>query len=493
MAYEAKLIGKEIYNDKDYTNEQSIAYQRLVAPDVINEVLTYTYGMKDDRFPLTMLTEGNGNLNTIVKKNLNDVEFTWDVMGRPRYNDVIVKTVQYPNPGKHNSTFKVWFKTRILIEQYGLIGPDGETRARIMEKPIADGPGYLYTLQCKNPDPNFEVDPELLKEGAWWTLTTPTIPESFSKGNRATSMTPTKMKGQIGFHRFTKQIAGNAVNKVVKYRFKTVSGGTTDLWIDEEMRQFDLQARIMREEGLWLQEYNRNINGEIVMKDLDNGNPIPESAGMFEICANSNYDTYGEELPLEKLDRLISDICDKETDGEGKEIMLFAGNGFKRDFHRALENKSIAAGWEALGYKYITGDSNNLVYGGQFTGYRTPSNYVITLKDLPFLNVGSLADNDKSNGRLHPITGLPISSHKAVCIDASTYDGQRNIKLAQMKGQEWIEGVLKGLTPVPPSWGLRETGQVSTDVDMSQYDVKMSAGLHVSNSEGFFMISSVLE
>lgn len=495
MSYNArKSFGTVLYNDKDYTNEQSIAFMRLKKPDVINRVLTYTEGMNDDDFPLTMLTEGNGLYSNAVK--LNDVEFTWQVMGKATYNDVVVKGPDSAQPGRNGQVFHVWFASRKLIEQYGLIGPDGESRVRIMEKPIKDAIGYRYTLQIKNPDPNAYINPDLFAPGNYWTMTIPTVPESYSRGNRAISMSPTNMKGQIGFHRFSKEIAGNAANTVVQYEFRTRGGGTTNLWINEEMRQFDNLARTMREEGFWLQEYNRLPDGQIVMKDFDNGNPIPESAGMLEICRNSNFDTYGYTLPLEKVERVISDIFQgTSADSNQKDIILFAGEGFRRDFTRAVENKALAFGWQALGDKFITGEGNNLMYGGSFSRYQTPSGKVITIKPLNFVDNGSLAKNDIANGRLHPATGLPISSHRAYFIDASSYNGERNIKMAQMKGQEWIEGIYKGLTPIPPSWGVvQEAGnRISTDVDASRYEVKMSAGLHVSNSEKFFAMESQLD
>ena len=40
-------------------------------------------------------------------------------------------------------------------------------------------------------------------------------------------------------------------------------------------------------------EYDIYENGEVTMVDPDNGEPIPHTAGMIQICRESNYDTYG--------------------------------------------------------------------------------------------------------------------------------------------------------------------------------------------------------
>lgn len=66
--------------------------------------------------------------------------------------------------------------------------------------------------------------------------------------------------------------------------------------------------RVMNEERLWLSTYNRLPDGIIRLKDRDNGKPIPRTAGMLEICRESNYDTYGEYLTLNKLERTVGDV-----------------------------------------------------------------------------------------------------------------------------------------------------------------------------------------
>ena len=135
-------------------------------------------------------------------------------------------------------------------------------------------------------------------------------------------MGPGKMTSQLEFHRYSKEIAGNLANTVTEYEFKDNNGTTNRLWINEEMRQFHIHMRVMNEERLWLAEYNRNMNGEIALKDRDNGKPIPHTSGMLEICRESNYDTYGEFLTLNKIKRIVGDVLDRDTDsGDRKSVV----------------------------------------------------------------------------------------------------------------------------------------------------------------------------
>ena len=490
--YKLREVSRGNYDDRGYSNEETIAHLMLSKPEELNNTLTYTYGMDDDRFPLTFLTEGQG---TAGVKDIKTVQWTWKTMGRMKFNDYVLWfNTSNTTPGKGGAMFDVEFATHWLIEQYGLIAPDGVTQVRIM-KDLGEGThgGFLYRLKLTTPDPNAFVDPDNLAVGKYWSMTAPTISESYSKGNRSNVMGPGKMTSQLEFHRYSKEIAGNISNVIVTYEFKTKGGGTTNLWINEEMRQHDIQLRIMDEERLWLAEYNRNENGEVLLIDPDNGQPIPHTAGMMQICRESNYDTYGEVLTLNKIERTIGDILDKDTDTGSMEVVLMGGKGFMEDFDKAIREEARANDFATpLGDKMIEDFEGGLSYGKYFRRYKTVDNHIITVKHLSFLDKGSIADTDRANGNIHPRTGHPICSHQAYMIDFSTYEGVRNVRKVRQKGQIYHQGVYKGLSPIPASWGAVPNNSLSTTVDKSSYEIKNSYGLQVNNSAKMMQLKCVL-
>lgn len=490
--YKLREVSRGNYDDRGYSNEETIAHLMLSKPEELNNTLTYTYGMDDDRFPLTFLTEGQGSTGV---KDIKTVQWTWKTMGRMKFNDYVIWfNTSNTTPGKGGAMFDVEFATHWLIEQYGLIAPDGVTQVRIM-KDLGEGAhgGYLYRLKLTTPDPNVFVDTDNLAVGKYWSMTAPTISESYSKGNRSNVMGPGKMTTQLEFHRYSKEIAGNISNVIVTYEFKTKDGGTTNLWINEEMRQHDIQLRIMDEERLWLAEYNRNENGEVHLIDLDNGQPIPHTAGMMQICRESNYDTYGEILTLNKIERTIGDILDKDTDTGSMEVVLMGGKGFMEDFDKAIREEARANDFATpLGDKMIEDFEGGLSYGKYFRRYKTVDGHIITVKHLPFLDTGTLAENDKSNGMIHPRTGRPMTSHQAFLIDLSSYNGERNVRKIRQTGQIYKIGILKGLTDIPASWGAVPNNSISTEIDMSRYEIKNSFGLQVNNATKMFHLKCVL-
>lgn len=489
--YKMRVLSQGKYEDRGYSNEESIAYLQLQKPVEINAFLTYNYGMDDDRFPLSFMTEGQGSSGTV---DIATVQWTWSTMGRMKFTDFVTYfNTANTKPGLAGAEFEVHFSTHWFIEQYGLIAPDGMTQVRV-QKDLGESPyGYGYLLKLTSPNPNAFIDLDMLAKGKYWSMSAPTVSESYSKGNRSNSMGPGKMTSQLEFHRYSKEIAGNLANVITEYEFKTNGGGTSKLWINEEMRQFHLNMRVMNEERLWMAEYNRNANGEVLLKDRDNGKPIPHTSGMLEICRESNYDTYGEFLPLTKIKRTVGDVLDRDTDTGTMNIVLMGGKGFLEDFDEAMKIDAKENGFlTPLGDKEIQGSGDNLEYGAYFRKYKTVDGHTITAKHCSFFDKGTIAEAAKQNGMIHPRSGLPITSHQACFIDFSSYEGQRNVRMVRQKGQIYKAKVIEGMTDIPACWGLPNTNHAATEVDMARYEVKSSLGLQVNNSNKMFLLKCVL-
>ena len=478
------------FNSDTFTTENSLAALQLSEPDKLTRKLTYLWGMDSDKFPLSTMTEGQGLAGI---KPINDVQYTWEVMGRMRHTEELVSfdSTAFPQPGVNHTPFYVVFKSEWFIAQWGLIAPDGVTHCRIMEPPTRVGNGFRYTLQLKTTDATAYVDLANLRQGKFWVLSAPTVPESMSKGNRSNKMGPGKLTNQISFTRYTKHIGGNLANKVSNIEFETENGGTTNLWINEEMRQFEIDIRQMEEEHLWLSEYNRDINGNIAMKDYDSGQPIPEGAGVMEMVKSINYDTYGYYLPLSKIDNTITDIFTSDTDTGTMEIVLYAGKGFFRDFDNCIKTEANSnSQFTPLGNLMMGEKDGYLTYGKYFNSYKTIDGHIVTIRPLRLLDFGTIAEMQKKNGNVHPRTGLPMISHTGIFLDHSLYNSERNVVMAEMTGQANITGIYKGLAPIPPSWGVIAGNAISTDEDRSSYEKKYSKGINILNLEHCFMLQS---
>lgn len=489
--YKMRVISTGNYDDRGYSNEESIANLQLTKPVEINSFLTYNYGMDDDRFPLTFMTEGQGSLGV---KDIDTIQWTWKTMGRMKFTDFVTYfNTAVSKPGLGGVEFEVHFSTHWFIEQHGLIAPDGKTSVRIQKDLGESAYGYGYILKLDGANPKAYVDPELLSKGKYWSMTRPTVSESYSKGNRSNTMGPGKMTSQLEIYRHSKEIAGNLANVITEYEFEGADGGKSRLWINEEMRQFNIHMRVMGEEALWISQYNRMPDGTITLKDHDNGKPIPHTAGMLEICRESNYDTYGEYLTLNKLKRTVGDVLNRDTDTGSMNIVLMGGKGFLEDFDEAMKLDAKENGFlTPLGEKEIQGNGDNLEYGAYFRKYKTVDGHTITAKHCSYFDKGTVAEAAKQNGYIHPRTGYPMPSHQACFIDFSSYKGRPNVRQVRQKGQIYKAKVLKGMTDVPASWGVADSNFISTEIDMSRFEVKGTRGLQVDNSTKMFMLECIL-
>lgn len=498
-----RFIKSEQYNDSAFTDENSLARLGVSAPDWISRKMTYLYG-KDaaTKFSFLATTEGQGNVTYQSEgrlgnkaKEVNDVMFKWAVMGKMRHTVCMSGAISYTGelakPGIGNGQFLLSMTDRFAIKDYGLLSPDGKTQLQILTAPRKNGANYEVYAQLRKGNPLEYVDPTTLAKGQHWLLIAPKVSESGSRGNESRSMSYNTMYNQTSFDRYTKKIEGNMANKVAVFEFSgsdTNNGEPTNLWINEEQRQFDIWIREMKNTDLYLQEYNR-VNGEIPLKYYENDKPIPIGAGVREsIVEFGQHITYAEYLPLKLIDKVLLQMIDGKTDTGKMDFIAHGGRGFGRMMHN-----SIMADAQARGFSYKLGDVNismkdgKLSYGEYFAKYTMPEGHTITyMHDSAFDKEGSLAELDIANGKFGP-DGLPLSSYTGAIIDYSLREGERNVELVAMKGQSWIAGVYEGMSPIPSVWkvgnkNLGSVKQLATDKDEATYEIKTSSSINIKDA-----------
>ena len=478
-----------LYSSETYSDDNMLMNFRLLDPVTLKKNLTYLWGKDSQRFPLLSLTEGNGSIKSLELQKLNDTQYTWDVMGRMKHTSKVVGLANpaLTNPGTNYQEYEVIFEDNWFIKDYGVVSPDGSWHGRIQNEPEKVGENrYKYRFVGQHADPNAFTPLSNFEAGKSWVMTAPTIAASKSDGNRSNTMAPGKMTNQFGFHRFSKNIAGNIANKITPIQFDLEEGGTTNLWMPFEMKQFELDKRFYLEEDLWYSEYNRDEKGVIHLKDPRTNEPIPRGAGVRQIVRSvGNYDTFSN-LTLQKIDNVVNAIFDNRVDHTPTEIVMYTGKGGRRMWHRAIEQDALAKQFfTPLGEHVISG-GDYLTYGKYFDQYKTIDGRLITVKEANIFDHGLIAEMQKANGDMY--MGLPINSYTMVFLDHSrTDDGGRNIELVAEKGRESLVGVYKGMSPVPGAWGAFNN-QVSTRDDVASYENISSQGVNIINPTTSFWL-----
>lgn len=485
---DGRIVFRDRFDDKGYTDENSLHAAHLTKPDTISAVITHLGGKESDKFPLTFLTEGQKGGGEYIE--VQDAQYMWDVMRREVKSDVIVRCdyVSGDTPGMNGSTFVAWFRTRWLVEQHPVVSPNGY-KARIAAAPQLIGNMYRYELEVISGSDQYFIPVSELQVGVkWGMIGNGLVSESDSMGNRSNIHTPGKMKNQLTFMRKSYSYSGNVANRYVEIHLVTEGGKKTMKWMDFEEYRHQMMFREQTEEWLWESIYNRNANGVIALKDRDSGKVIPVGAGVYEQIPNQ--DTYGI-LTYEKLNQVLGDAAYGATDTDKMQFVLYGGKGFLRDFDEAIKAKA-GTFTQITGDKFTKGEGRNLVLTGFYKQFEHVDGHTVIVKWLPILDFGGRAEVAPK----HPITGFPMTSHEAYFVDQSMYDGQRNLKMVTQKGRSLLKGVLKGMAPLNDKFGYADpqtgAGWIATERDSNSVHYFTSKSVSIMRPDHCVALKCVL-
>jgi hypothetical protein len=474
------------FDSSEYNDTNFLYSNKLIDTPTISANLTYLYGRDEQMFPLTFMSEGQGLYTSTKPIKLNDSQYTWDVMGRMKWTSPVKRLYNsaLTKPGLGFQPFQVVMADNWFIGKYGAVSPDHSHQVRIEGEPQRVGVNeFLYTFRIVGSDATEYVSLDNFVEGAFWSMAAPAVPLSKSDGNRSNRMTPGKLTNQFGLYRYSDLIAGNIANKVTNIQF---DGGS--LWMPEQMRQFEINRRVMNENEGWYSEYNRDEFGRITTLDEDTGEEVPKAAGIKQIIQEAgNYSTYTT-LSLELIDSIVNRLFVNRVDGGKDNIIMYGGQGAIREWNNAIMNKAIGKNYyEKLGQEEIKNISGGLQFGNYFVSYKDINGRIITIAHNKFFDFGPRAEQDRSNGRM--VNQLPIESYNMVFLDHGTNsNGDRNIIQVKEQGREYIVGVYEGMSPLPAVWKAASSIHKATRKDIATYEVMESNSYCMLNDTTSFWL-----
>jgi len=491
-------VQEQIFDAKSMLDETNFYHQRQGAPSILTAKLTYILGDYNKAFPLSGMTVGGvgyGSNNTT--KEIDDVQFTYPVMGRDDKACPVLTTNgdSTTKLGLGNQPFYLTFADN-WIKRFYIIQSQGGSQAYVLEdgEPQPTG-GFRYKVVLDPAGPSDYLPLSEATAGCNWVPLHTAVAESESRTTETGMVMPGLFKNQMGFMRTGMSWAGNAANKVMKIDITNQDGKTTNVWMDWFMWQFEKRWLSDCEHYYWYSRYNRLSDGTIPLKDMLTGKVIPRGSGVLEQIGNKS--TYSK-MTYNTLANKVGDALFGQTDSGSMSITLMTGTGGYREFDRAMKD----AGAQILGplgagdiaSRFVTGTGRNLALGGFFDTFYHIDGYTIKVKKNPIFDVGRVAIASPK----HPETGLPLESYRMVFLDDSDIDGQPNIMHVAQKGRSFIDGVIPGLTPMPKSLqilsgnsGMQASKLLATDQDKSAYTRMKSAGIQILRANRCFDLQCV--
>lgn len=486
------VVHDEVYDGTGFTDQNSLVRALADKPDELTPVITMLMGAWNyaNQFPLLALTEGQGFTRNI---GLNDIQYTYPVMGKRKTTDTIVSSTYSASSviGNNKTDVVVVFANKWFSNQQLVMTPN-KTLLRVNGNPIPVGKNWRYTFKMVDPDPTVTLDfTQVLPGTAWGAIGGAPVSESRSWGNESVLQSPGKRKNQISILRRSYHIAGNISNKIVEFQLFNSSGQKTNYWLDWAEFQHMLQWREDKETHLWVSEYTRDAAGQNPLIDPDTGQIIPMGAGLMQQITNS--DTFTT-LTEAKIRSIVSDVFRGVPDTGAMDIVVYCGEGFAELFDIAMKSStSFTLVADSLGDKFVRSAGGNLQLGGYFTSYLHIDGHIITLKRLQFLTHGAYADVAPR----HPETGLPLTSYEAYFVDQSIYDGVPNLQMVHQKGRMEIRGLEQGMSLVKGSEYGSYSGnskylKLATQQDQTSIHFLGTCGIQMLNdTHSFKLLPSV--
>jgi len=455
-------ISKTQYNDAQMTDSNSLARAMLQNPAKLSPVMTYLGGRQDKKFPLTMLTEGMNNTESI-----DSDEYEYKVQTKTSMTRPVAET---PNTttglGQGGQVFTLTFPDRWFIKDYVLISPSG-VQARIMSQPTPNGKNWDYQLQLVNPNQSAVVPSQDVQAGQTWGMMFAPVGKDFSRGNASNWTSPSKVKHKLTKIRKSYEMSGDAANWVMDVELPTRDGGMSNLWMDYEEWQYFLQWKEEQELLFWYGEKSYDNDGTTNLTD-ERGQPVIIGPGLFQQIINK--DTYSE-LTAAKLHNVIGDLFYGMTDAQNVQVTLFTGTGGKRQFDRAMKDELANNNFTVLDQgKFVQGSGQELTLNGYFTSYRHVDGHLINVVKNPLFDHSAVADAR----RKHPDTGYSLESYRMVFVDQSTYEGESNVKMINKQGEEMKRWAVPG-SVVPR--GFDQSTSRASDVDGASVHFMKRAGV----------------
>lgn len=468
------VLTEDVYRDSDHSSITELSRAMQNEGSWLSSVVTHmaftseSYGRTN--FPMLFLTEGMGNV-----RKVKDFDYKYPIIGRPKKSSKIsVSSYQGGDrPGAGGAPFTIVFEDKFFAVQQSIIarGPITDIVARVQEEPKPHAKGWEYKLTLLGND--FEFCPlYALEENVKWGAGVFKVPFEDSYGVESRSYLGGTATNMTSLVRHSYKLKGNVQNKIMMFEIKA-DGQTFKYYMDWEMYLAELAFREQCEVDLWTSKYSRGDIGAIKDFDQLTGKAIPSGAGIDQQIPNTDSHSF---LSFKKLSQIIRDLTFNVTESTPN-IEIWTGTGGVEDINNAL--KDDLKGFTLIDSKQFAsgGNSWDMVYGSYFKAFRHVDGGVITFRQHPMFDRGLFGDISN----IHPISGLPVSSHDLYILDRTNYDGQNNITYVQEEGREYTKWSVMG-SIVPR--GMKASDSRASDRDSSSVHGMKSQGVQIMRPTG---------
>lgn len=384
------------------------------------------------------------------EKVLTTMEWEWQLKGASTRPLVVIENVEAgATPGRGRTTFKIkldenWFVAGDTISP----GSAGQkNQCRIMEEPVRNGKGWVYTVRLKSDNFASFLPPTYLTPGTQWTKLWSEYEEGANQDGSTQYAMPLSLRDSMGKFRKKYEVTDYASEEVLAVKMPDSKGGYHDSWVKYAEVEYWQQWYRELERAFWYNRKTKSVEGST-------GRSVDNFSGIQEKLEDSHLHYYTE-LTAKLIEEFLLDIFySRVKPGSGRKIKVFTGEYGMVLFNRAMQDIMDKRGWVIANQNFNPVQqakseyhSNAYSVGYQFVQYKMHNGAELELVHNP------LYDDRSINLEIDPITGFPVESMRFTFLDFSGGNGESNVSLVSKK-DGYKFGYVGGLVnPYGPNQG----------------------------------------
>lgn len=197
------------------------------------------------------------------------------------------------------------------------------------------------------------------------------------------------------------------------------------------------------------------------------GQDIVKGSGLLEQMHESSKQTYTE-LNIGLIEDILMDMSLRMPKRTGNTILLTTGMQGYKEFGRLMRAEHKGS-WAFAADQYVKTKGGKIQLGGEYNAFTFQGNKLIVAPNNVFDHPANVSELD-AEGRF-------LESSKLLFIDASSYDGVKNIQMIAKDGRSFITGDLDGVG----GQDGKTSGKVATPLDGSSKIIIGTMGLIMHN------------
>jgi hypothetical protein len=383
-----------------------------------------------DRFtgkPLLGMTAAKGNT-----KEIDTEIYRWYLQGAEEKCFRIVENLESGNltPGIGRTTFRIKLDENWVAAPDVLMGEDPDYSLQIVDGPIPDGTGYIYSVRIQTDDNTKFFPQELLEVGREfskvWTTVQSELNNEFGTQQYGNSF---MLESQVSAYAQKFTLTDKALREQGRISCdfaytdkRTGKRSKVTKFLPMAEAKMHEELYMSMEASLWYGERS-------TYEGANQGYWKKTGPGMRQILRDGHIEYYSGALSEQFFIDYLMDIFWSRVDEGDRKITVMTGTGGSLLFHDMLAASSRA--FLTVDNHFIEKVSQNprhLSYGAQFTHYQGPEGIEVTLIKNP------LYDSTRYCKRMHPdYPGRPIDSYRMTFLDFGKSEGENNIQFLKVK------------------------------------------------------------